>query len=375
MRALLPSSRALVCLLLLSSIFALSSCRRRQTAPSGPTSQPASPATAIKIVRPAAPGSFVKLIERVAPAIVQIVADVPVKRGPADWFVGAAPGGLPSDDRFAQLHRSVGTGFVIDEEGHVLTSAHLVAVHAKLKARLNDGSQLALERVGIDPRSDLALLRLKGPRPKIKGLRLSPSLPETGEWLVALGRPFGTQVIAAAGIVSALPHDELPGNAHRAWRLLQTDVRVHSGNAGGPMLSMLGEVVGVATLLREETEGVGFAVPAATVRRLLPTIKRHGSVKRAHIGAYIVPHSRARAAGLGDKKGALVESVLAGGPAARAGLRARDIIVSFDGRPVERANDLWWLASLAGVDRDVKVEVLRGKGRLSFHLRTQRMPD
>ncbi|MBW2736319.1 MAG: trypsin-like peptidase domain-containing protein, partial [Deltaproteobacteria bacterium] len=299
----------------------------------------------------------------------------PVKRGPADWFVGATPGGVRSDERLLELHRAVGTGFIIDDEGYLITSAHLVATHTKLQARLHDGTRVALQRVGIDPPSDLALLRLKGPHRKIKALRLTPTLPEVGEWVVALGRPFGAQISATAGIVSAKPRDDLPGSVHRAWRLLQTDLRIHAGNAGGPIISMLGEVVGIATVLRQETEGVGFAVPAATIRRLLPTIKRHGSVKRAHIGAYIVPDSRARTAGLGDKKGALVESVLPGGPAARAGLRAHDIIVSFDGRPVERANDLWWLASLAGVERDVKVEVLRGKGRLQFHLRTQKIPD
>ncbi|MCK5800823.1 MAG: trypsin-like peptidase domain-containing protein [Deltaproteobacteria bacterium] len=386
---MIPSRR----LALLVALLALGGCRRHvATSPASqgtaPTSQPAiqpattkAPSAAVKVIYPSAPGSFVKLIERSRRGVVHLRGEHPARGGPAQWFAATAntPTSALNTATAVKLQRALGTGFLVDSRGLILTNAHLLADHKKIWARFFDGHEAPVRLVGYDARIDVALLSVD-PR------RLGPARPlrlghshslRTGEWLVALGNPFGLQIHATVGIVSSRPRHDLPLAARGLWGHLQTDLRVHAGNSGGPVLSMLGDVIGIATATREATSGVGFVLPADTLRRVLPLLEKKGKVARPWLGLYIdkLDEKRAKLAGRPNAQGALVTSVLPKGPAARGGLRRGDIIVSFAKKPIHAASELPWLASIAGIGKDVEVVVWRSGATHRFSVKTEAMPE
>ncbi len=352
-------------------------CRRHPLEPEpGPGRSP----SPVKILYPSAPGSFVKLVERLRPSVVSLSTTGAVKGGPADWFPTGAPGeGLPSGEQTERLRRSLGTGFLVDGHGSVVTSAHLLGKDRELRVRLEDGSELVARVVGQDPASDLAVLKIDPPAgAHLVPLRFGDSDQlQVGEWVVALGNPFGVGVTVSAGVLSARERRDLPRGESGYLGLLQTDARIHPGNAGGPLVNLLGEVVGVNTAISAETQGVGFAVPGSLVQKLLPMLRRDGKVVRAWVGIYMdkVTQEVAARAGLKKPQGALVRQIVAGGPAERAGLRTGDIILAFDGREVSDAGELPTRAALAGVNRVIPIRVWRDGKAQAFSLRTERMPE
>lgn len=370
------ASRAPALLLLVTLVLA-GGCRRREKekAPAEPTKAPP-----VKILYPTAPGSFVKVVARLRDAVVHLHTDVPVRGGPADWFPGTAVPQSPlAGDLTERMQRSLGSGFIIDAEGHVLTNAHVVAKADKIRVQLDDGTDVPAKVVGKDESTDIALLRFEPPVDvKLSPIRLGDSDQlQPGEWVIALGAPFGMGPTVTAGVVSSRERQGGPLGQLGLWSYIQTDAAISPGNSGGPLCNVIGEVVGIATAVEPEARGVGFAVPITLAQQILPMLRRDGRVVRVWIGirGVRVTEEKAKEVGLKRSRGTLVTSVLPRGPAERAGLRVGDIITSFDRKEVLDGDELPWIATMSGVDRLVPVKVWRDGKTLSFSLKTEPMPQ
>jgi serine protease Do len=363
--------------LVVAAVLSLASCREHP----GGLSEPGTGAAPVKILYPAAPGSFVKLVERLRPSIVGLATVEPVRGGPAELIPGGGPGevvGL-TGDLGERMRRSLGSGFIVDATGTILTNAHLLGKDREIRVRLEDGAELPAKVVGQDAASDLAVLTISPPSgTHLQPLRFGDSNElQVGEWVAALGNPFGMGVTLSVGVVSAKPRRDLPRGEAGYLGFVQTDAAIHAGNSGGPLCNAAGEVIGVSSALSADTGRIGFALPSAMVQKILPALRREGRIVRAWVGIYMdkVTPELAQRAGLKGPQGALVRSVVPGGPAEKAGLRTGDIILSFEDREVTDAGDLPWRAALAGANRIIPLKVWRDRKTLRFSLRTERMPE
>jgi serine protease Do len=218
--------------------------------------------------------------------------------------------------------------------------------------------------VGRDKPADVAVLRVEDHA--LTPLKLGDSdAVEVGDWVVAIGNPFGLSHTVSAGILSARgrTHEDVKGLDETGYfNFLQTDAAINQGNSGGPLLNLHGEVVGINSAIRANANNIGFAIPINMVKELLPSLLRDGKVSRSGLGVRVDPVNESEATRLGrpDRKGALVKMVSPGGGAERAGLAVGDVILAFDGKVVVDPNQLRWVASLAGVGRAVPVRVQRG---------------
>jgi serine protease Do len=324
-----------------------------------------------RVLYPAAPGSFVDIVDDARRAVVAIRAVTPVKSGPAAMFPGAPP---------TSADVALGSGFLIESSGsYVLTNDHVIADVGEVRVGLVDGSEMPARIVGRDPRLDLALLAVDAPR--LPALRLADSDEiEVGEWVVVLGNPFGDEVTASAGIVSATgreaPGSLVPGPALGFRTYLQVDARIHRGNSGGPVLSTAGEVVGIAVATGDRPDELAFAIPANRVREVLEPLKTYGSVRRSWAGLWARPVTRELAEQLGLSKvgGALVTKVEPDAPAMRAGLRAGDVVQAWNDKVVDHRN-LPWLIANAPAGRPVKLTVWRDRGPAEVNLVPEPMPQ
>ncbi|MBK7538397.1 MAG: trypsin-like peptidase domain-containing protein [Myxococcales bacterium] len=319
-------------------------------------------------------GSFVELVAAARPAVVALRARAPVKSGPAAMLPGAP-------DAVADV--ALGTGFLIDSKGpHILTTDRIASAAGELVAVLSDGSEAPAKLIGRDPRLDLALLSVELPA----ALRV-PALPlgnsdqlAVGEWLVVLGNAFGDEVTATAGLVSATGREAAasiaPGPAMGFRTMLQTDARIHRGNSGGPVLSTAGQVVGVALATSDRPTELSFAIPINRVREVLDSLRDHGQVTRAWLGALVKPVTvqQATALGLPRPTGALVTQLVAGSPAASSPLRVGDVVLRWDGRDVDHRT-LPWLVAGTAPGRPVPVTVRRGAASLDLEVTTAPMPQ
>ena len=295
---------------------------------------------------------------------------------------------LPDDDDGERLRRyygqpepqSLGSGFVIDASGYVVTNAHIVSRMQDVVVRLADRRELEARLVGYDPASDIALLKVEADG--LAAARIGkPQALRPGEWVAAIGAPFGLERSVTAGIVSAVER-VLPEAS--VVPFIQTDVAVNPGNSGGPLLNLRGEVVGVNSGFYTETggnTGVSFAIPIDVAMDVVGQLRARGKVVRGVIGVRLqeISGELARALALPAPAGALVLDVFRGGPAERAAIRPGDVIVRFDGNAVETGADLVRLSAAATPGKTVEVSVLRFGAPLSARVRidearTPRMP-
>jgi serine protease Do len=266
--------------------------------------------------------------------------------------------------------RPAGSGFLIDAAGHIVTNAHLVADGQEITVRLADRRELEAKLVGFDPMSDIALLKIEagGLRPVRLG---DPARLRPGEWVAAIGSPFGLERSVTAGIVSALGRT-LP---EESWvPFIQTDVAVNPGNSGGPLFNLRGEVVGVTSGFYSDSggySGVSFAVPIDVAMEVVAQLRAHGKVTRGRIGVRLQSLSAelARAFQLPGASGALVVEVFRGGAAERAAIVPGDVITRFAGKPVENEADLVRLAAGARPGASVELEVVRFGAPLTARVR------
>jgi len=272
-------------------------------------------------------------------------------------------GGPPSP----QEQMAMGSGFIISSDGYIVTNNHVVDGAESVLVRLNDRREFDAEVVGTDPRSDLALLRVDGEGLPALKLASEDDL-EVGEWVLAIGSPFGLDYSVTAGIVSAKGRSLPTENNENYVPFIQTDVAINPGNSGGPLFNLDGEVVGVNSQIFTRSGGsigLSFAIPVSVVRNVVDQLKDQGRVTRGWLGVTIqdVDRNLAESFGLDRPRGALLVQVAEDGPADKAGLEAGDIIITFDGQDIPASADLPHVVGLVAPDTVVPVEIVRDKKR------------
>jgi len=313
------------------------------------------------------PANFSELAEKVRSGVVNIQVTRKVSNTAYRHFPGNPFGDLnPFGEFFGRFEgnppprkqQGVGSGFVMSREGYILTNSHVVEDADQIKVKLAGGKELDGRIVGRDPKTDLALIKVEG------GSDLHP-LPlgnsddlKVGNWVVAVGSPFGLEQTVTAGIVSAKgrvigsgPYDNF----------IQTDASINPGNSGGPLINMQGEVVGINTAIIASGQGIGFAIPINMAKEIAPQLQTKGHVTRGLLGVSIqdVTPELAKTFGLKESKGALVAQVTPGGPADKAGIEQGDVIIQFDGKPVADSKELPRLVAATPVGKTVTVKVSR----------------
>lgn len=335
-----------------------------------------------------APESFADLAEKLTPAVVNISTAQTVSGGsgvPLPEF----PPGSPFEEYFEEfLERhggeqqsrkvqSLGSGFVIDPDGLVVTNNHVVEDADEVTVTFSDGETLDAEVLGRDPKTDLALLKVEADR-KLPFVRFGDSEAlRVGDWVMAIGNPFGLGGTVTAGILSARDRDI---NAGPYDAFLQTDASINRGNSGGPLFNMAGEVMGVNTAIISPTGGsigIGFSIPATTATSVIDQLKEFGETRRGWLGVRIqtVTDDLAEGLGLEDTKGALVAGIQEGGPAVGSGLEAGDVIIKFDGKPVDKMRDLPRIVADTEVGKAVDVLVLRDGKEETYQVTLGRLEE
>lgn len=290
---------------------------------------------------------------------------------PFERFFGPMP-------RRRMPQRSLGSGFIFDPEGYILTNNHVVDGADEIQVKLHSGEEVKAQLIGRDPKTDVAVLKID---PKGKTLPYvtfgdSDTL-KVGEWVMAIGNPFGLDSSVTAGIVSAKGRFIGQGNYDD---FIQTDTPINPGNSGGPLIDMRGKVVGINTSIFSRSGGnigIGFAIPINLAHDLIPDLRAKGHVTRGWLGVMIqkVTPDIAESLGLPASQGALVADVVKDGPAAAAGLKTGDVIVSFDGHPVKESTELPLMVARTPIGRDVEVKILREGKEQSVIVRTAEMKD
>lgn len=258
----------------------------------------------------------------------------------------------------------LGSGFIYDPTGLLLTNHHVVEDASEIRVQLKDGRDIAAHVLAADPPTDIAILKVEEQRLPSLAFGSSDSL-RVGDWVLAIGNPFGLSHTVSAGIVSAKGRTaaDLDGAADLSgyFDFIQTDASINPGNSGGPLLDLKGQVVGISTAIRAHSNNIGFAIPIDMVRQLIPTLVSNGKVRRAALGVRVDPIAAEDLVRLhlSSSVGALVRSVQVGSAADRAGVRVHDVILEFAGERIGSPERLRWLASMAGVGRVIDVVVLR----------------
>ncbi len=320
---------------------------------------------------PGSPGSFADIVEDARPGVVNIFTRTRVR---TNRFYMTKNYELVPEERVSE---SLGSGFVIDSSGHVLTNYHVIKGATDIVVRLFDERSFAADVVGDDPKMDIALLKLREP----KNLPVVPMgdshALRVGDWVVAIGNPLGLTSTVTAGIVSATGRKSLPLGAMRYQDFIQTDASINPGNSGGALLNMSGEVVGINTAINEGGQGIGFAIPIHMVSEILDRLKAGGRLQRSWLGIYAdpVPPALRKELSLPERGGAIVKRTVLNGPADHANLQPGDVILALNGTEVDGPDELGWLASNIGVGKTVKLGVQRGSETLDVDLVLGALPD
>jgi serine protease Do len=281
--------------------------------------------------------------------------------------------------------KGLGTGFVIDKNGTILTNNHVVGDANTIQVKLSDGRELEAKVIGTDPPTDVAVVRIEAKDVRPLTLGDSDAL-DVGDWVVAIGNPFGLSHTVSAGIVSAKGRtkEDVQLDPAGYYDFLQTDASINPGNSGGPLLDLKGEVVGINSAIRGGgAQGIGFAIPINMVKQLLPMLLRDGHVTRSALGVRILDSrllskEDRQVLGIADGErivGAVIGDVNPGAPADQAGLARGDIILAFEGQPIERFGQLPWFASTAGVGRSVTLRVQRMGKRFDLKVTLGKLQD
>ena len=309
---------------------------------------------------------FVDLAERLSPAVVNVATEQNSKASHAQSSDGDSDPfdlyGEPFEPYDAPHAHSLGSGFIINRDGYILTNNHVVEDASRIVVTLKDGHQYKARVIGRDSKTDIALLKIDAPYPlPIVPLGNSDAV-RVGEWVMAIGNPFGFDHSVTAGIVSAKGRF-IPGSYDE---YIQTDASINPGNSGGPLIGLAGQVVGVNAAIFTRTGssmGIGFAIPVNLVKAELPQLQTIGHVQRGWLGVYIEPvtEDAAGTAGLDFPHGAMVSEVIDNSPAKAAGLRRGDIIVAIDRHPVDEAQELPLMVGAIPIGRNAMLTVLRGR--------------
>ena len=316
------------------------------------------------------PDNFSTLADTAGAAVVNIQVEKAMQGRPA---------GMPfhSDERFKEFfggqeqpgrerkQGGLGTGFIIDRAGYIITNNHVVENADSIKVVLKDERELKGEIVGRDPQTDLALIKVEA-KDELPAVPLGRSADlKVGEWVVAIGNPFGLENTVTAGIVSAKgrvigsgPYDDF----------IQTDASINPGNSGGPLLNLNGEVVGVNTAILAQGQGIGFAIPIDMAKNVVAQLKGNGEVTRGWLGVSVqdLKGDLAKYYGVEDKGGVLVAEVVAGDPADKAGIKAKDVITKVNGEKVATSRELTARTATLGVGETARITLVRDGKELTL---------
>jgi serine protease Do len=337
---------------------------------------------------------FTELIKETAPAVVNISTTQKVQSGMSQLPEGFEVPDFPEDSPFGELFKyffehggegvepdmrdakSLGSGSIISADGYIMTNYHVIKDADEIIVRLNDRRELRAEVIGADQRSDIALVKIDASDLPVVKIGKSADL-EVGEWVLAIGSPFGFDYSATAGIVSAKGRS-LPKENYVPF--IQTDVAINPGNSGGPLFNQDGEVVGVNSQIYSRTGGymgLSFAIPIEVAMDVAEQLKTKGRVTRGWLGVLIqdVTHDLAESFGMEHPGGALVAKVLPDSPAKAAGLQTGDVIVKFDGKDIRSSSSLPPIVGSTRVGVDVPVDVIRKSKTIPLKVRLGELPD
>ncbi len=332
------------------------------------------------------PNNFSELAEKVRPGVVNIQVIKKVKDAGLEMFRRNPFGeGSPFGDFFGPFggfenrhppkkRQGVGSGFIMNSDGYILTNNHVVEDDDEIKVKLADGKEFDGKVIGRDPKTDIALIKIKESA-DLQPLKLGNSDDlKVGSWVLAVGSPFGLEQTVTAGIVSAKgrvigsgPYDNF----------IQTDASINPGNSGGPLINMQGEVIGINTAIIASGQGIGFAIPINMAREIAPQLQKRGHVTRGLLGVMIqdITPELAKSLGLATAKGALVSQVLPGEPADKAGIKQGDVIVNFDGHKVDSSRDLPRIVAATTIGKEVTVTVIREGSEIKLQAKIGAMEE
>ncbi len=336
-----------------------------------------------------APETFAEIAQKDSPAVVNISTEKVIKgrRQHTREFFGPGPSPFGPHDPFRDFfekffgdmprdfkQRSLGSGIIIDPKGLIVTNNHVIEGADKIKVKLAGGKEYNASVKGRDPKTDLALLEIKAPEP-LPYLSLGNSdAVRVGDWVVAVGNPFGLGHTVTQGIISAKgrvigagPYDNF----------IQTDAAINPGNSGGPLLNLKGEVIGINTAIVATGQGIGFAIPSNLAKDIIPQLQEKGKVTRGMLGVQVqtVTPELAKSFKLAEPKGALVAEVNPGTPADKAGIQRGDIIVEFNGQPIKEMNELPRLVANTPPGSKVTLKIIRDGKEKSFSLTLTELKD
>lgn len=322
------------------------------------------------IESPSIPLSFAELAEQLSPTVVNVKVTKVMQTG----FQGPEMHGTPFGDQFGNFFerffeqlpqtprthpsQGAGSGVIISEDGYILSNNHVVEGATEVSVTLANQQEYPAEVVGLDPKTDLAVLQIKAPKDLPKASLGNSENLKVGDWVVAIGNPFGLNHTVTSGIVSAKgrvigagPYDDF----------IQTDASINPGNSGGPLFNMKGEVVGINTAIIPQGQGIGFAIPVNTAKPLIPQLVEHGEVTRGYLGVNIqtITPELAKALEVAEQNGALVADVIADSPAQKAGIERGDIIINYNGQEIKDSHDLPVKVAATPVGEEVQLTVLR----------------
>ncbi|MBW2438403.1 MAG: DegQ family serine endoprotease [Deltaproteobacteria bacterium] len=331
------------------------------------------------------PASFSELAKQAQPGVVNVRTVKTVEGGGRVFrhFFGNPferrnpfdDDGPFSDERQREFkQRSLGSGFIIDREGHIVTNNHVIEGADEITVRLSNDKEFDAEIVGRDPNTDLALIKIKGAKDLVPLKMGDSDQLAVGSWVVAMGSPFGLEQTVTAGIVSAKgrvigsgPYDDF----------IQTDASINPGNSGGPLLNMNGEVVGINTAIVAQGQGIGFAIPVNLAQGIIRQLEESGAVTRGWLGVGIqdLTPELAEYYGIEDKKGVLVAKVFEGDPADRAGIKANDIIIAVDGKPIKTSRELTGTIAEIPVGQKTPITILRDGKEKTVNVKIAKRDD
>ena len=318
-----------------------------------------------------APFSFADLAEKLKPSVVNISTTKTVR---SSGFRSPFGQGSPfdrnfgGDDFFERFfgdmpqrqfkQKSLGSGFIISHDGYIFTNNHVVEQADKILVKLSDGKEYEAKVIGKDAKTDIALIKIK-PNDSLPVAETGDSEKlRVGDWVLAIGNPFGLEQTVTAGIVSAKgrvigagPYDNF----------IQTDASINPGNSGGPLFNMEGKVVGINTAIVAQGQGIGFAIPISMAKTILPDLKAKGKVTRGWLGVSVqdISEDIAKSMKIKDKSGALISDVFKGDPADKAGLKSGDIVTEINGKPVKDTHELLLLIAGFRIGETIKIKIVR----------------
>ena len=323
--------------------------------------------------------SFADLAEKLTPSVVNIsTQNLPDENGEVVDDVFSSPNPV-IDNFFNQkgiYQTALGSGFIISEDGYIITNNHVIDKAEQIMVTLSDNTTTEARLVGVDPKIDLALIKINTEQKLMPAVLGDSDKIRVGDWVLAIGNPFGLGGSVTAGIISAKSRDIEAGPYDN---FIQTDAAINQGSSGGPMFNMNGEVIGINSAIFSTTGssmGIGFAIPVNLAKWVVEQLKNKGKVKRGWIGVKIQPNNKEIAAsvGLNAQEGVLVSGLNDGASAGAAGIVAGDIILSFDGRPIDNTKNLSRMVAETEIGRKVKIELWRNKQRISLMVDILEMP-